>query len=1325
MKTVIDTMQHRANHSRGRVMAAAQMILLSLVLAFTPVAFADDTDMPGGLPANGETITVGAIDNDAGEAHGDNRDATANRTDTGEAGDIPEVEAVQGNASDDRAETDDGNAPDSGKINDDNAPDSGEINESNAPDSGKINDSGTPAGGGTVDDDTSGNGTIYDGGTSDDNKINDGDGTGDDRAIVGGDDSVKYNNLAIDSRSDAQGGTSRQKAPGRVSVQSVDDISVYVGSTLIWEGGSASGVVPGITVISSGGTLTINASAGNYAGLSVIGGDSSDNVALNINGTVSFTGDAGNIPSPPHDFAGVSGITSEAAALTISGSGPLNVTADQNNPDPTGSDTGYPGIAANSDLTINNVAVVTKGSQQNQAGIVAGCGILAVGNLTLNSWGSGVTAIAGNNSDTGAGSDGGAGIDAFQKVFINGVVSVTGGSGASGGPGLVAYDYNAIMAETAVDTALTLVSGSLTATGGNGDNGSGGAGVLTPYSVNINNGASISGTGGVGATFGGTGIAAATPIVGVQNTPDPGNGIVSNNGGAITGKGGDAGAGDGYGGAGIETSVLSITGGSGVTGTGGDGAGGGIGGPGVLASSSISVTGISVDTGAQLYGDGGDGGTDGDGGAGIASNADITASNGARLTGVGGKGNGTGNGGTGVASSGDIDAAGGSNINGSGGAGGATGGEGGKGVATGVKNAAGASEEPATNPGGIINGDDSGVTGTGGSGGGEGSGGTGISIGSGSSSPAISAINGTMIKGIGGNGGSSGGKGGDGINTGGDVRPQGAPAIKINGGSTVTGGGGTGGGGESNPGGAGGNGGSGGAGVNTGGGTVDNGGDSDITGTGGEGGSGGEGGTTGGAGGDGGGGVSTGGGDVTNTGTETGTGGDGGDGGEGGATGGDGGNGGEGVSTGGGDVTNTGTETGAGGDGGNGGAGDTTGGAGGDGGGGVSTGSGDVTNTGTETGTGGEGGDGGNGGSQGGDGGNGGDGINTDDPSNPTGGGDINTSGSSTNTGGAGGDGGDGTGSGGSGGNGGNGGTGVSTGGGNISGTSDTPGSIGVGGAGGSGGSGNGGSNGANGTTGLGIDTGDGKEASIVTIAYGIRADDSAKGSLASKAQDSFGVTGHSTVNVKAPDVIDTPNDGYVFTGWDQTFPEYYPAANMVIYAVFKVDANNNGIPDDIETKITITFAVSGADSAKGSIETSQTYEFKGLVALPTSGVIPPGVKANNGYVFRGWSTAVPAAYPNSDLIIYATFGVADDNNNDNNGGNNGGNNGNDNDNNDTGGGNDGNGGNGGNDTGGSPGTGDEFPIGLLVVIAAFSAAAIPLCAAALRRSRRFKSQAP
>jgi hypothetical protein len=501
-------------------------------------------------------------------------------------------------------------------------------------------------------------------------------------------------------------------------------------------------------------TLTITASAGNYDGLTVNGGTSSDSIVLNVNGAATFAGQPGTAPvSSPNSLASHSGIaimSSDAPDLNISCSGPLTVKAvDNQAPSNLGSTLGYPGIATNGNIEIN-APVSAYGSNENGPGYTAGCGIYTPSSLSTNIWGDGLKAYGGSNPN----GSGGSGIDVYGTVNFNGIVTAVGGDGQNGGPGIVAYDYPAIIAGTAVDTAIKVTGGTVNATGGAGSTGSGGAGVLTPFSMSVNNGASVSGTGGNGVTYGGTGIAVATPISGVVLSPDPGNSLTSDNGGAIVGKGGNAIAGGGgYGGAGLETSILSVTGGAGITGSGGDGDGSNIGGPGVLASSDISVNGISTSTGATLAGEGGEGGSvNGAGGNGITTNAIISASNGASLTGEGGEGHGLGVGGDGVSSGAKLDASGGAQVQGTGGA--ATGtGTGGGGVVTGViRDPVTGQVTPTTNTDSSVTGNGGAVSGTGGDSAG-GSGGSGITVGGDNSAPAISAINGTRIVGKGGKGG--------------------------------------------------------------------------------------------------------------------------------------------------------------------------------------------------------------------------------------------------------------------------------------------------------------------------------------------------------------------------------------------------------------------------------------------------------------------------------------------------------------------------------------------------------------------------------------------
>ena len=95
----------------------------------------------------------------------------------------------------------------------------------------------------------------------------------------------------------------------------------------------------------------------------------------------------------------------------------------------------------------------------------------------------------------------------------------------------------------------------------------------------------------------------------------------------------------------------------------------------------------------------------------------------------------------------------------------------------------------------------------------------------------------------------------------------------------------------------------------------------------------------------------------------------------------------------------------------------------------------------------------------------------------------------------------------------------------------------------------------------------------------------------------------------------DPTRKGYVFAGWNPTVAETV-TANATYVATWKVDANNNGIPDDEEEKYTVIYT----DGVNGAAFADQVYE--GLL----SGDVTPrfnGTPTRKGYTFNGWSPKV------------------------------------------------------------------------------------------------------
>ena len=116
---------------------------------------------------------------------------------------------------------------------------------------------------------------------------------------------------------------------------------------------------------------------------------------------------------------------------------------------------------------------------------------------------------------------------------------------------------------------------------------------------------------------------------------------------------------------------------------------------------------------------------------------------------------------------------------------------------------------------------------------------------------------------------------------------------------------------------------------------------------------------------------------------------------------------------------------------------------------------------------------------------------------------------------------------------------------------------------------------------------------------------------------------------------------GYVFGGWDPEVAETV-TGNAIYTATWKVDANGNGIADDLEDKFTVTYT----DGADGKAFTDQVY---GNLLPDTATPAFNGTPTRTGYVFGGWNPAVAAKVTGSQTYT-ATWkadangnGIADD----------------------------------------------------------------------------------
>ncbi len=101
------------------------------------------------------------------------------------------------------------------------------------------------------------------------------------------------------------------------------------------------------------------------------------------------------------------------------------------------------------------------------------------------------------------------------------------------------------------------------------------------------------------------------------------------------------------------------------------------------------------------------------------------------------------------------------------------------------------------------------------------------------------------------------------------------------------------------------------------------------------------------------------------------------------------------------------------------------------------------------------------------------------------------------------------------------------------------------------------------------------------------------------------------------PAFVGTPvRDGYVFAGWNPELAKTV-SADATYTAVWKVDSNGNGQPDDEEQRYSVTYT----DGVEGEeIFADQVYD--GLLAgTPTPAFV--GTPVRDGYVFAGWNPEV------------------------------------------------------------------------------------------------------
>lgn len=124
------------------------------------------------------------------------------------------------------------------------------------------------------------------------------------------------------------------------------------------------------------------------------------------------------------------------------------------------------------------------------------------------------------------------------------------------------------------------------------------------------------------------------------------------------------------------------------------------------------------------------------------------------------------------------------------------------------------------------------------------------------------------------------------------------------------------------------------------------------------------------------------------------------------------------------------------------------------------------------------------------------------------------------------------------------------------------------------------------------------------------------------------------TFPVSRPSSIVIDGDTYVFSGWDNNAEVVLE--DMIINAIWKLDANGNGIADDDEAKFSVTYTDGVGGTAFGD------YVISNLLINTATPLYRAPERA--GYIFQGWSPAV------ADVItgnaIYTAIWAEDKNNN-------------------------------------------------------------------------------
>ena len=255
-----------------------------------------------------------------------------------------------------------------------------------------------------------------------------------------------------------------------------------------------------------------------------------------------------------------------------SGSGSLTISGGENDSLTAQGGSGANGISSSGSLTISGGTVTANGDD-------GGSGIYSSNSSSVTISGGTVTATGGGS--TGSNGLGGRGIcsDSGGVTISGGTVKATGGNGDySGGDGISSSDRVAISGST------------VTANGGDSSSRNGGSGISSSSGVTVSDG-TVTANGGNGGNVSGDGIRS--------------DGGVTISGGTVKAAGGDSK--DGYGGDGIRSGGGVTISGNTVNAAGGNG--GKVGGYGICSFDRVAISGGTVEAagGDSKDGYGGDG----------------------------------------------------------------------------------------------------------------------------------------------------------------------------------------------------------------------------------------------------------------------------------------------------------------------------------------------------------------------------------------------------------------------------------------------------------------------------------------------------------------------------------------------------------------------------------------------------------------------------------------------------------------------------------------------------------------------------------------------